>query len=96
MSNFLPPIKKIRSSNFEINKVLDKVVEGYDSIRNFLSATPFVVRTATPASPVQGAANMYIKGDKLVVQYNDNGVVRYKYLTLSGTSGAWTHSTTAP
>ena len=45
---------------------------------------------------IQLGANIYVKDDKLIVQYNDNGTVRWKYLTLSGTGTSWTHTTTQP
>ncbi|OHB77377.1 MAG: hypothetical protein A2Z34_11595 [Planctomycetes bacterium RBG_16_59_8] len=53
--------------------------------------------SATPSSPVSGTeARIYMKADKLVIQYNDGGTVRYKYLDLTGTGVTWTHTTTAP
>lgn len=52
---------------------------------------------ATPSNTAQSSdANVYVKGGKLVVQYNDAGTVRYKYLDLTGTGTSWTHSTSAP
>lgn len=52
---------------------------------------------ATPADPTDGAeANIYVKADKLVIQYNDADTVRYKYLDLTGTGVTWVHTTTAP
>ena len=52
---------------------------------------------STPAAPSPGSqANIYIKGDKLVLQFDDGGTVRYKYLDLTGTGVTWVHSTTAP
>ena len=39
---------------------------------------------------------VYVKGGKLVIQYNDAGVKRYKYLSLTGTGVTWVHTTTAP
>jgi hypothetical protein len=54
-------------------------------------------RTTTPTDPSSGAAaNVYIRGDKLVIQFNDGGTVRYKYLDLTGTGVTWVHTTTAP
>lgn len=51
----------------------------------------------TPASPAASAeAKIYVKGNKLVVQFNDAGTVRYKWLDLTGTGVTWQHSTTAP
>ena len=53
--------------------------------------------TVTPATPALGAeARIYVKGDKLIIQWNDLGTVRYKYLLLSGTGVTWVHTTTAP
>jgi hypothetical protein len=53
--------------------------------------------STTPSNPVSGTqGNIYIKGDKLVIQFNDGGTVRYKYLDLTGTGVTWTHTTTAP
>lgn len=52
---------------------------------------------ATPSDPVDGAeARLYVKDDKLVIQYNDAATVRYKYLDLTGTGVTWVHTTTAP
>jgi hypothetical protein len=53
--------------------------------------------SATPAAPADGAMfRIYMKNDKLVIQYNDGGTVRYKYLDLTGTGVTWTHTTSAP
>ncbi|GIU78800.1 MAG: hypothetical protein KatS3mg005_2038 [Bryobacteraceae bacterium] len=54
-------------------------------------------QTSAPATPaVSAEAKIYVKGGKLVVQYNDAGTVRYKYLDLAGTGVTWVHTTTAP
>ena len=54
--------------------------------------------TSTPAgTPASGSeCKIYMKADKIVIQYNDGGTIRYKYMSLSGTGVTWTHSTTAP
>ncbi|GEM_PF-2859738 len=53
--------------------------------------------SATPVTPADGTeARIYVKADKLVIQWNQGGTVRYKYLLLSGTGTTWTHTTTAP
>ncbi len=53
--------------------------------------------TTTPASPSQSAeGRIYVKSNKLVIQYNDGGTIRYKYLSLSGTGVTWVATTTAP
>ena len=53
--------------------------------------------SSTPSDPTSGTeARLYMKGDKLIAQYNDGGTVRYKYLDLTGTGVTWTHSTSAP
>lgn len=52
---------------------------------------------ATPDTPASSSeVKMYLKGNKIVFQYNDAGTVRYKYLDLSGTGVTWVHTTTAP
>ncbi|HWQ32536.1 MAG TPA: hypothetical protein VNQ79_06615 [Blastocatellia bacterium] len=54
-------------------------------------------QASNPASPASGTeGNLYIKGGKLIVQWNDAGTVRWKYLDLTGTGATWTHTTTAP
>lgn len=51
----------------------------------------------TPSNPDQGTeARIYVKGDKLIVQFNDGGTLRYKYLNLSGIDTLWHYSATAP
>jgi len=53
--------------------------------------------TATPSDPTLGAeGKIYLKGDKLIIQFNDGGTVRYKYLDLTGTGVTWVHTTSAP
>lgn len=42
------------------------------------------------------AFHIYLKGNCLVIQFNDSGTVRYKYLDLTGTGVTWQHSTTSP
>lgn len=51
----------------------------------------------TPPAPTEfWEVNFYLRNNKFVIQYDDLGTVRYKYLDLSGTGVTWTHSTTAP
>ncbi len=52
---------------------------------------------STPSTPSNGAEfNLYFKSNKLVIQYNDAGTTRYKYLDLTGTGTTWVHTTSAP
>ncbi len=61
------------------------------------AAITFDEDTVTPANPTSGSQlRIYMKADKFVIQYNDAGTVRYKYLDLTGTGVTWTHTTTAP
>jgi hypothetical protein len=54
-------------------------------------------QTTTPPPPTDGAeARLYLKADKLIVQFNDGGTVRWKYLDLTGTGTTWTHTASAP
>ncbi len=54
----------------------------------------------SPKINMLGASNelcdFYIKDTFLIVKFNDGGTTRYKYIDLSGTGAAWTHSTTEP
>jgi hypothetical protein len=53
--------------------------------------------SSTPDAPGEGyQARMYLKSDKLIIQYKDGINTRYKYLDLTGTGITWTHTTTAP
>jgi hypothetical protein len=62
-----------------------------------LSGYQKLLNQATPPTPTAGGSvNLYFKGTKLVCQFYDGGTVRYKYLDMSGTGEAWTHTTTAP
>lgn len=62
-----------------------------------LGAITWNEESSTPANPTSGnQCRLYMKADKLVVQYNDGGTVRYKYLDLTGTGVTWTHTTSAP
>jgi hypothetical protein len=53
--------------------------------------------TSTPTAPgTADRCRLYMKADKLIVQYYDAGTVRYKYLDLTGTGVTWVHTTSAP
>lgn len=69
----------------------------YTGIRT--QEVPFILDAVntTPASPPPtDEANMYVRNNNFVIQFNDGGTVRYKYLDLTGTGVTWVHSTTAP
>jgi len=52
---------------------------------------------STPSSPANGTEfNLYYKSNKFIIQYNDGGTVRYKYLDLTGTGVTWVQTTTPP
>jgi hypothetical protein len=61
------------------------------------AAITFDEDTVTPSNPTSGSqCRLYMKADKLVIQYNDAGTTRYKYLDLTGTGVTWVHTTSAP
>jgi len=61
------------------------------------NAILFVETSSTPASPASGTeANVYVKANKIIFQWNDAGTIRYKYLDLTGTGVTWVHTTSAP
>ena len=52
---------------------------------------------STPSSPTSGTqCRIYMKADKFIIQYNDGGTTRYKYLEMTGTGVTWVHTTVAP
>ena len=54
-------------------------------------------KSSTPSNPTSSnETKIYMKADKLIIQFNDAGTVRYKYLDLTGVGVTWTHTTTAP
>ena len=71
--------------------VTEKVRVGFDG-----SVT--IQETAiNPANPsVSNEARVYIKNDKYIIQFNDAGTTRYKYLDLTCTTVTWIHTTVAP
>lgn len=51
----------------------------------------------TPGAPsTSNQANFYVKNDKFIIQFDDAGTVRYKWLDLNGVGVLWMTSTTAP
>jgi len=53
--------------------------------------------TGTPSNPTADSQmRVYMRADKFIIQFNNGGTVRYKYLDLTGTGVTWVHSTTAP
>ena len=56
-----------------------------------------LIPIATPANPSSSNdVNIYVKGGKIIFQYNDGGTVRWKSLDLSGTGVTWVAATSAP
>ena len=55
-------------------------------------------QSSTPSSPTQDVeANIYLKGDTLVIQFDNGGTTRYFTLDLTATSSQQVgHSTSAP
>lgn len=44
-------------------------------------------------NPDPAVCVVYVRGDKLVVAFNEGGTMRYGWLPLAGTSVSWVHST---
>lgn len=62
----------------------------------FDSPLRYYTQSSNPTAPSSGDGHVYIKSGKLVVQYNDGGTTKYRYLTLNDTTATWTYTTTAP
>ena len=53
--------------------------------------------TVNPSTPTSSSdIKVYCKSGKYILQYNDAGTVRWKYLDMTGTGVTWVHTTTAP
>ncbi|HHH52630.1 MAG TPA: hypothetical protein ENK91_03145 [Bacteroidetes bacterium] len=53
--------------------------------------------TSTPVNPdADGETRVYIKDNKYIIQYNDGGTIKYRYMDLTSTDATWTYTTTAP
>ena len=64
---------------------------------SILDFTTYSEQVSTPASPSAGSEfNMYMSNDKIVIQYNHTGTIKYYYLDLTAGTAVWTYSTTAP
>ena len=78
----------------------DGAAGGHVLVTNDLGIQGFATlteQTATPGDPTSGAeVRAYMKADKFILQFNDGGTVRYKYLDLTGTGITWIHTTVAP
>ena len=54
-------------------------------------------QASTPANPTADTqARIYVKDDKLIVQWLDGSQIRYKYLPLAGTSATWVAAESDP
>jgi parallel beta-helix repeat protein len=80
------------------NAVHGNVIDTDDTFRVVGGSAVLDELAATPGAPAAGTqAKVYVKGDKLIVAFNEGaGTVRYKSLPLSGTGVTWSQSTTAP
>lgn len=85
---------------FYVNAGTDFVGIGTSSPTSILhvnGAETWTEQSSTPSSPTSGTEmRVYMKADKFIIQFNDGGTVRYKYLDLTGTGVTWVATTTAP
>ena len=50
-----------------------------------------------PSNPtVSAQVNVYVKGDKYIVSFDDAGTMKYRYMDLTSVDAAWTYTTSAP
>jgi len=53
--------------------------------------------STTPGAPTANSdAKIYVRNNKLIVEFNDAGLTRFKYLDLTGSGVTWVHTTTGP
>lgn len=63
-------------------------------LSNTIALQPLTVTPQNPNTSSDG--HIYIKGSKLIIQFNDAGTIRYKYLDLTSTGVTWVHTLTPP
>lgn len=86
----LEKLEREDKENFSATKVNRKINHfTRELVMQEISYTP-------PDATASNQAKIYIKGNKLIFQFNDAGTERYKYLDLTGTGVTWVHTTTAP
>lgn len=101
-TNGSAPANIISGNDFEddisVRDAVDRVSSNTgQAANNFDNRVDFQELVNAPAAPnASSQCRMYMKADKLIIQYNDAGTTRYKYLTLTGTGVTWTHTTSAP
>jgi hypothetical protein len=52
--------------------------------------------SAPPALTSGNQCRTYMRGDKYIIQYNQSGTVKYRYLDLTSTDATWVYTTVAP
>ncbi len=83
--------------DMEANQKFSSVIETWLGNVKIEDAIEMVAVVATPTAPGDGSkCKVYLKDGKYVIQYNDSGTIRYKYLDLTGTGTTWVHTTVAP
>jgi hypothetical protein len=76
---------------------LKGVVDDADTSVEQIYGSVTMNAATTPSNPTAGAQTKhYFKGTKFIIQYNDSGTIRYKYLDMAGTGVTWVHTTSAP
>lgn len=78
------------------NGLIDLRTEGSSGGSTFMR-----MRETTATPPIPGSAadayHMYMKGDKLIIQFNTGGTLHYFYLDMTATTNqSWIYSATAP
>lgn len=73
---------------------IDMRVEGTSGGSTFIR---MMETTTTPPGGGTDAFHMYMKGDKVIIQFNASGTAHYFYLDLTATTNqSWIYSATAP
>jgi hypothetical protein len=75
----------------------DLAITGNLLLRGDQSVMTLWPTSNTPPTPgTSFATRIYVKGNKLIVQFNDAGTVKYRYMDLTGAAATWTYTTIAP
>jgi len=72
------------SSSITIKHLTGIFINSNNNITTLQGSLKFLENTETPSNPVANQElNVYVKGDKLIFQFNNAGTIRYKYLNLN-------------
>lgn len=88
-------IERLTSQSVDLLRVQDESQVPFWFINKQFAMT-FKQLSGHPDNPAGSQGRVYFTGNKLVVQYNDASVIKYRYIDLTSTAATWVYTTTPP